>query len=99
MLKDLEKEINKSMSYLTPGFPRWCSGKNLPPMQEAQETQVQSLGREDLLKEEMATHSVTLAWEIPRTEDAGGLQSMGLRKVRLSKRQESIPAEAAPHNH
>ena len=44
-----------------------------------QETQVQSLGREDLLEEETATHSSILAWEIPWTEEPGGLQSMGLQ--------------------
>ena len=48
--------------------------KNLPAMQE---TQVQSLGREDPLEREMATHSSTLAWRIPRTEEPGGLQSLG----------------------
>ena len=47
--------------------------KNLPAMQE---TQVPSLGREDPL-EGMATHSSILAWRIPRTEEPGGLQSMG----------------------
>ena len=41
-----------------------------------QETQVQSLGREDPLEEEMATHLSTLAWEIPWTEEPGGLQSI-----------------------
>ena len=43
--------------------------KNLPPMQE---TWVRSLGREDLLEEEMATHSSILAWKIPWTEEPGG---------------------------
>ena len=43
-------------------------------------TQVQSLGGEDPLEEEMATHSSILAWEIPRTEEPGGLQSMGSQK-------------------
>jgi len=43
-----------------------------------QETQVLSLGQEDPLEKEMATHSSILAWEIPRTEELGGLQSMGL---------------------
>ena len=52
--------------------------KNLPAMQE---TQVQSLGREDPLEKEMATHSSTLAWRIPWTEEPGGLQSMGLQRV------------------
>ena len=42
-----------------------------------QEMQVQSPGWEDLLEEEMATHSSVLAWEIPWTEEPGGLQSMG----------------------
>ena len=49
--------------------------KNLPTMQE---TWVQSLGQKDPLEEEMATHSSILAWEIPWTEDPGGLQSMEL---------------------
>ena len=47
--------------------------KNLPVMQETQETWVQSLAREDLLEEEMATHSSSLAWRIPWTEEPGGL--------------------------
>ena len=42
-----------------------------------QETQVQSLGREDPMEKEMETHSSILAWKIPRTEEPGGLQSMG----------------------
>ena len=45
-----------------------------------QETQVRSLGKEDPLEKGMATHSSTLAWEMPRTEEPGGLQSMGLQK-------------------
>ena len=45
-------------------------------MQETQEMRVQSLGREDPLEEEMATHSSILAWKIPQTEDPGELQSM-----------------------
>ena len=51
------------------------------PMQEAQETQVQSLGQEDALEEEMATHSSILVWRIPWREELGGLQSMGLQRV------------------
>ena len=43
-------------------------------------TQVQSPGREDLLEKEMATHSSILAWEIPGTEEPGGLQAIGLQK-------------------
>ena len=55
--------------------------KNWLPMQETQETCVLSLGREDPLEEGMATHSSILAWKIPRTEEPGGLQSMGLHRV------------------
>ena len=46
-----------------------------------QETQVQSLGLEDPLEKEMATHSSTLAWRILWTEEPGGLQSMGSKRV------------------
>ena len=47
--------------------------KNLPVMQELQETQVRSLGGEDPLEKEMATHSSILAWKIPWTEEPGRL--------------------------
>ena len=50
-------------------------------MQEMQEMQVQSLAWEDPLEEEMATHSITLAWEIPRTEEPSGLQSRESQRV------------------
>ena len=55
--------------------------KNLLAMQEPQEKRVRSLGREDPLEEEMGTHSSTLAWRIPWTEEPGGTQSMGLQRV------------------
>ena len=45
------------------------------------ETQVQSLGREDPLEKEMATHSSTLAWKIPQMEEPGRLQSVGSQRV------------------
>ena len=51
-------------------------------MQETQETWFQSLGLEDPLEKEMATQSSILAWEIPWTEDTGGLQSMESQKSR-----------------
>ena len=51
-------------------------------MQKMQETQVQSLGWEDPLETEMATHSSLFAWEIPWTEEPGGLQSMGSQRIR-----------------
>ena len=53
--------------------------KSLPTMQE---TRVQSLGQEDPLEKEMATHPSILAWRIPWTEEPGGLQSMGSQRVR-----------------
>ena len=56
--------------------------KNLPAMQESQEIQVQSLGREDPLEEGMATHSSILTWRIPWSEEPGGLQSMGSQRVK-----------------
>ena len=51
------------------------------PIQEIKETWVQSLGQEDPLEKEMATHSSILAWEIPWTEEPGRLQSMGSQRV------------------
>jgi len=51
-------------------------------MRETQEIQVRSLSQEDLLKEEMATHSRILAWKTPWTEQSGGLQSMGSQRIR-----------------
>ena len=56
-----------------------ASVKNSPAMQE---TWIQCLGQEDPLEKEMATHSSTLAWEIPWTEELGGPQSMELQRVR-----------------
>ena len=57
--------------------------KRLPAMWE---TQVQSLGQEDPLEKEMATHSSTHAWKIPWMEKPGGLQSMGSQRVRSTER-------------
>ena len=56
--------------------------KNSPAMQKTQETWVWSLGREDPLEEEMATHFGTLAWEFPWMEELGRLQSMGSQRGR-----------------
>ena len=55
---------------------------NSPPMQELQEMRVLTLGQEDPLEEEMATHSSTLAWRSPWTEEPGGLPFMGSQRVR-----------------
>ena len=51
-------------------------------MQETQETWIRSLDWEDPLEKEMATHSSTLAWKTPCTEEPGGLQSMGSQRLR-----------------
>ena len=65
-----------------------------------QETLVQSLGQEDSLEEEMATHSNILAWRIPRTEEPGGLQSMGSRRVGRDSETKPAPlCELGPGNH
>ena len=57
--------------------------KNPPAMQE---TPVQSLGQEDPLENEVATHSSILAWRIPRTEELGGLKSTGRKESDTTKR-------------
>ena len=61
--------------------------KNLPAKQEMW---VQSLGQEDLLDKEMATQSSILAWEIPRTEEPSGLQSMELQRVGHNRATEQL---------
>ena len=55
--------------------------KNLPAIKETLETPVQSLGQEDPLKKEVATHSSILAWETAWTEEPGRLQSKGSQRV------------------
>ena len=59
-------------------FPKWLSGKESTC--NVGDT-VQSLGQEDLLEEDMATHSSILVWKIPWTEEPGRLQSMGSLRV------------------
>ena len=56
-----------------------------------QETQVQSLGREDPLEKDIATYSSILPWEIPWMEEPGGLQSMGLQTVRRNWKKNRYP--------
>ena len=60
-------------------FPVAQTVNNLPATQK---TRVRSLGWEDPLKKKMTTHSSILAWRIPWTQEPGGLQSMGLQRVR-----------------
>ena len=77
----LEDSLEKGQSThsIFLGFPGGSNGKESPVMLE---TWVPSLGWEDSLEEGMATHSSILAWRIPGTEEPGGLQSMGLERVR-----------------
>ena len=63
------------------GFPGGSDGKNLPL---GQKTWIQSLGWEDLMEKETATHSSILSWEIPWSEEPGRLRSMGLQRGRHS---------------
>ena len=63
--------------------------KNLPAMQETRETWVQSLDQEDPLKKEIATHSSSLAWKIPRMEKPG--------RPRITKRQTRLSDQALIH--
>ena len=73
-----EAFLNKHLIVAYKGLPRWLSGKRIHwPMQE---TWVQSLGQEDPLEEEMATHSNILVCKIPCIDKPGGLQCIGLQK-------------------
>ena len=72
-----------AMDFVVGLFSPWASlvaqtVKNLPTVRE---TGVRSLGWEDPLEKEMATHSSILAWRIPWTEEPSGLQSMGLQRI------------------
>ena len=74
--------IYKKYIYIYMEFLVAQTVKNLPALQE---TRVQSLGQEDPLEKRMATHSSVLAWEIPWTEEPGGLQFVGSQsRTRLS---------------
>ena len=65
-------------------FKFWASlvGQMVKRLPATRETQVRSLGQEDPLEKEMATHSSTLVWKIPWTEESSRLQSMGSQRVR-----------------
>ena len=75
-------EMTSQNIYVNTSFPGDSAIKNLPTNAGDARGRVQSLGHEDPLEEEMATHSSLLAWRIPRTEERGGLQSMGSQGVR-----------------
>ena len=70
MFYEVGKISNYLLFFIQPGG---SVVKNPPTMQETQEMQVQSLGQEDPLEEEMASHCSILAWKIPWTEEPGGL--------------------------
>ena len=71
--------------YLTRGFLNGSTVKNLPAMQETQESRVLSLAWEGPLEEEMATYSSILAWKIPWTEECGGLWSTGPNELDMTE--------------
>ena len=71
------------MCQLLVSFPGASVVKNSPAQQEMW---VLSLGQEDALKEEVATHSSLLVWDIPWTEEPGGLQSVGPQRVNTTQR-------------
>ena len=71
--------------------------KNLPSMQEPQESQAGSLGWEDPLGEGMATHSSILAWRIPWTEEPGRVQSIGLHSWTRLKQVSSSKTHGKKH--
>ena len=70
-----------SWIYWDKNFLNWMVAQMVKHLPAMWETQDRSLGREDPLEKEMATHSSTLAWKIPWMEEPGTLQSMGLQRV------------------
>ena len=80
------------------GFLHGSVVKNMPTVQEMQETQIWFLNKEDPLEEGMTTHSNILAWRIPWTEESGGLRSMGLQRVRLRVWLKSLTWSIAQHS-
>ena len=79
----IDSPLNIFLSYYSlPILGTFLVAQMVKHLSTMQETQVRSLGQEDLLEKEMATHSSTLAWKIPWTQEPGGLQSMGSQRVR-----------------
>ena len=82
---DTEQEHEAVTSFLNRQAPHVLSGsvvKNQPAVQETQEMQVRSLGQEDPLEEDMATHSSILAWRIPIDRGAWRATDRGIKRVR-----------------
>ena len=69
------------------GFPGGSAVKNPPAMQELKETRVQSLGQEDPLEKDMATHFSILAWRIPWMEEPSGIKSTDSQRLRREVRK------------
>ena len=76
-LEQFNLSKNNNSEFNNKGFPGGSAVKNPPAMQEAQ---IRFLGWEDPLEKQMATHSSILVWEIPWTEEPGGLKSTGSQK-------------------
>ena len=72
--------LTLSSAEMAKGIPKWLSGKESACQCRRQGTWVQSLGQEDPLEKEMATHSSIFAWKIPWTKEPGGLQSVRSQK-------------------
>ena len=70
-------QTQETSQNILPLFVSYPTAQTVKRLSTLQETRVQSLGREDPLEKEMAIHSSTLAWKIPRTEEPGRLQSTG----------------------
>ena len=89
--------VSRDVISMPPSFPRGSVVKNSPAMQDSW---VWSLGWEDTLEEEVATHSGILAWRILRTEEPGGLQAGGITKSqtpkRLNNNNKPMPPSASP---
>ena len=77
------KQFNKYFFFFSFLFLYWASLMAMNLL-ATQETQVQSLGQEDPLEKEMATHSSSLAWRIPWTEEPSGLQSIGSQELDMT---------------
>ena len=82
------KSLQLSMATLGFGLPQWLSGKESPAMQETLETWVWSLGQEDPLEKEMATHYRILAWKIRWTRSLAGYSSYSCKESNTTKATE-----------
>ena len=85
---------SRNFTYLASQVAQWV--KNLPAVQEMQETRVQSLGQEEPLEESMATHSSDLGWKIPWTEEPNGLCFRGVHKSWTWLKRLSVHACTSP---